>query len=454
MTFKSFITNYSEFYENLELSKLLNEIELKGNITNEEAFFKNLVNPSGSKEHPYYRWVRYREGYSGELVKELIRRSKISSNQYVFDPMSGSGSSLIAAMEMGYSAVGNDVIPYSVDLSNAKLQHYSLESIKLIRSFVIGQPKHLNDNQTYIENDNGLFSAKKYFRVNNFDSLIDLRRAILKIKDDTAEQFLWASWLAILEDCSERKKDGNGLATRPSKVTDVFEKFTNQVNIMLEDIERHPLDKDIVGKVFLSSATKSSEVLKQYEAETKKELGVIIFSPPYANSFDYFESYKLELLCGYYDPKSLIHQRQNAIRNYRKGYGFQLKSEYKLVNMLCDEVRTRIPEKEKRTGVSDNRSRLVPNLLVGYFDDMGKVLKEFASVMKSGTQCHIVVDQSAYLGLVVPTDLILADIGEKLGFEITNIIRCRRAATSGQQLTQYPYLKGVLRESIVTLTKI
>lgn len=453
MPINNSVTNYSEYYVNQVLSGLLNDIELSGNITDEEAFFKHLVNPSGSKEHPYYRWVRYREGYSGELVKELIRRSNITHDQYVFDPMSGSGSSLIAAMELGFSAAGTDVIPYSVDLSNSKLQNYTAQSISRIRKFLSEQPKHMLDNQRYIEDNDGLISAQKYFSENNFDSLIDLRRAIEGVKDGIAKKLLWAAWLAILEDCSNRKKDGNGLATRPSKITNVFLRFNEQVKLMLEDIEEHPLDRRVRGSVYLSTATRSSDVLKQFELETKKELGVIIFSPPYANSFDYFESYKLELLCGFYDTKALIQQRQNAIRNYRKGYGFQLVSEYPLVNMLCDEVRLRIPEKEGRTGVADNRSRLVPNLLVGYFEDMGKVLKEFAEIMKPGTQCHIVVDQSAYLGLVIPTDLVLADIGEKLGFEIANIIRCRRAATSGQQLKQYPYLKDVLRESIVTLTK-
>jgi hypothetical protein len=449
----TFITTYTDFYQNNNLAELLNEIEIKGNITNEEVFFKNLVNPSGSKEHPYHRWVRYREGYSGELVKELIRRSKVTNKQYVFDPMSGSGSSLIAAMELGYSTVGCDVIPYSVDLSNAKLQYYSKKSLKIIEDFVKRPLKEYPDNNEFIELDNGLFAAKKYFKADNFHQIVTLKRDILEITDVVAKELLWAAWLAIIEDCSERKKDGNGLATRPSKISDVYQRFNSQVELMLDDIAKYPFDSNLRGKVYLNSASKTKDVLTSFEKETQLQLGAIIFSPPYANSFDYFESYKLELLCGYYDPKSLIHQRQNAIRNYRKGYGYQLSSKSEIVNMLCDEVRRKIPEKEKMSGTTDNRSRLVPNLLVGYFDDMSTVLKEFYDVMPQGTQCHIVVDQSSYLGVIIPTDLVLADIGVKHGFKLTNIIRCRRANTSGQQLKQYPYLKEVLRESIVTLEK-
>jgi site-specific DNA-methyltransferase (adenine-specific) len=54
----------------------------------------------------------------------------------------------------------------------------------------------------------------------------------------------------------------------------------------------------------------------------------------------------------------------------------------------------------------------------------------------------------------IPTDLILSMIGEDAGFKINSIIKCRRAATSGQQLKEFPYLKDLLRESIVTLERI
>ena len=112
-----------------------------------------------------------------------------------------------------------------------------------------------------------------------------------------------------------------------------------------------------------------------------------------------------------------------------------------------------IPHKEKETGVRDGRTRLVPNMLRCYFDDMHSVLREGYHVLREKGTMIIVVDQSAYLGMPVPTDLILARIGEKIGYHVNRIIKCRRAGTSGQQLKRFPYLKTLLRESILVLEK-
>jgi site-specific DNA-methyltransferase (adenine-specific) len=65
----------------------------------------------------------------------------------------------------------------------------------------------------------------------------------------------------------------------------------------------------------------------------------------------------------------------------------------------------------------------------------------------------IVVDQSAYLGVLVPTDLILAEIAKNLGFTFEKLVICRRAKTSGQQMNMQPMLGEVLRESAVILRR-
>jgi hypothetical protein len=72
--------------------------------------------------------------------------------------------------------------------------------------------------------------------------------------------------------------------------------------------------------------------------------------------------------------------------------------------------------------------------------------------MPKESSCHIVVDQSSYLGVIIPTDVLLARIASERDFKIKQIIKCRKANTSGQQLNEYPYLEN-LRESIVSFEK-
>ena len=126
---------------------------------------------------------------------------------------------------------------------------------------------------------------------------------------------------------------------------------------------------------------------------------------------------------------------------------------FRSIDLLANEIENAIPFKELEIGKKDNRSRKVPNMIRGYFSDMHEVIKQSSISLKKGKKMYIVVDQSAYLGVIVPTDLILAYISEKEGFEVKNIIECRKCRTSTQQLKRFPYLKNALRESIVEVVK-
>jgi hypothetical protein len=444
---------FADIYENPQLASALSKIENLLGVVSEEQLFENLVNPSTSKSRPYYRWARYREGYSGDLVKELIHRSHLDPERhFIFDPMCGSGSTLIASVQLGFDCLGTDVNPYAIDVSNAKTCIYPPESLDRVEAFIREtvplQFAYQHEPWKSMEN------CSMYFREEHYKILQSIINAIGHVDDPVAQQLLFVIWLMVLEDCSEKMKDGNGLATRPSRVKDVWDRFVSQVRMVLSDLRNHSLPKDVTTLAVHVTAAKTVSTVEAFRQRTGKQLGAIIFSPPYANSFDYFESYKLELLCGYYGPEGLVEARKSAIRSYRKGYGYQLTTDDDLVQMLCKEIKKRIPVKEAKFGKVDNRTRLVPNLLIGYFQDMKEVIRTFASYMPSKSTCHIVVDQSAYLGIIVPTDLVLANIALRNGFEVSQLIRCRPAKSSVQQLKEYPYLKTMLRESILSLTKM
>jgi site-specific DNA-methyltransferase (adenine-specific) len=186
----------------------------------------------------------------------------------------------------------------------------------------------------------------------------------------------------------------------------------------------------------------------------EKSLGAVIFSPPYANSFDYYESYKLELLMGdFFSIESISEERKNLIRSYRQMGKSEKVPELPTLEKLIDEIMKRLPAKEQASGVRDGRSRLLPNMLRGYFQDMKEFLIRASSAMPSGSYMAIIVDQSAYLGVLVPTDLLLAEIATDCGFQFEKLVICRRARTSGQQLNMQPALGEVLRESAVILRR-
>ena len=102
--------------------------------------------------------------------------------------------------------------------------------------------------------------------------------------------------------------------------------------------------------------------------------------------------------------------------------------------------------------IKDLWSRKIPYMIEGYFEDMRKTLKGLYELTKPDGYCIIVVGNSAYGNIAIPTDLILGNIGLNIGFKICNIEIARHLGTSSQQYKKINN-RNMLRESLVILKK-
>src|SRR5206468_9892681 len=134
-------------------------------------------------------------------------------------------------------------------------------------------------------------------------------------------------------------------------------------------------------------------------------------------------------------------------RNFRQRVGNSLVIDVPYLRAIIQHLNNAIPRKEALTGSLDARTRLMAGVIPAYFEDMKIVLSEMHTLIAPRGYCYVVVAQSAYAGVLIPTDQILASIGERIGFRVRQLIRCRKATTSGQQLRMFPHLNGTLRES-------
>ena len=89
----------------------------------------------------------------------------------------------------------------------------------------------------------------------------------------------------------------------------------------------------------------------------------------------------------------------------------------------------------------------------GYFDDTHTLLEKLYNQTVPGGYVGIVVGNSAYSGVIVPTDILTAEIAKEIGFRVKNIFVTRHLTTSSQQKRELEFLKSYLRESIVLLQK-
>lgn len=87
----------------------------------------------------------------------------------------------------------------------------------------------------------------------------------------------------------------------------------------------------------------------------------------------------------------------------------------------------------------------IPEMINAYFIDIDRVVEQCARRMKVGATAAFVVADSAYSGVVIPVDRILAEIFERRGFRMKKTTLFRRTLGNGNhQQRSIEQLKEVM----------
>jgi hypothetical protein len=212
---------------------------------------------------------------------------------------------------------------------------------------------------------------------------------------------------------------------------------------MLDDINITTYPNKTEHKFFNSSIL----IDDTYQSIIDKKVGISIFSPPYANCFDYCEVYKLEFwLGGFVDSyKGFDKYRSIAMRSHvNSKFDHNIQHNLSDVNTIANLIST-----------YNIWNKNIPDMLRGYFDDMFEILKRQSTLLVKGGKCFIVVANSGYKGIMVPTDLLICEIAEMTGYKVNNIFYARKIRASGQQTTDlHLNYDKLMRESIIELELI
>ena len=359
----------------------------------------------------------------------------LNGSTHLFDPFAGSGTSLVAAKEIGIKATGIEINPFSCHMALAKTQNYSDTEIKKLELFQL--PKYKTLKNIFIKYE--LSIIENLFEIENFEKIELLKQKIESEENTKVKNILFTALLCILQQVSYYKKAGNGLKKkRIYKSIDAFEAFTFKLNEIISDIKSNNLKNDtiIINDNCLN--------INKYKIN---DIDISIFSPPYANCFDYYEVYKIELWIGEF-VKSY-----NELRTLRKAaLTSNLNANLKKKNKIVTSSKILIPILDylNNTKLWNNK---IPKMLNAYFSEMEQLLNDLYNKTKKSGYCVIVVGNSSYGGLSVPTDIILAEIGKSIGFTVNEIIVARRNETSSQQYDKIGNLIEFVRESLIIFRK-
>lgn len=433
------VETLSEFYKKID-----NLYLIKNNNLNNATYTKVESNFNSSANYPRHRWFSYKEGFSPILVKKAFEEHGVSEGSVVCDPFCGAGTTLLVAKENGIRSLGFEVNPFAAFISRTKLDDYSEEDLEAFLEMV----EELSSLKIYadIEPPDNEYLCR-LFSSEMLAAQLSIREFFKTHDNSKAKNLLYFSWLCTLEKCSDYRKAGNGLKrkAKPPRFEEgrslqyALQLVLEKAEIITEDLKNE--FADIESDVFTVSSTNMQDYVE------KESLDLVLFSPPYANCFDYTKIYYLELWFGEFvqtrdDQKSI---RMSSIRSHCHATWPDRYESFSLPD-LNDEILPLIKQQKLWT----NR---IPDMLNGYFADMEQVLLQIHDCLKSGGSCDIVVSNSAYAGIVVPTDVLLAEIAERIGFEVVEIAVERLIITSSQQYKKTEHLKNYLRESTVKLRK-
>lgn len=439
--------------ERINATRTILETLGRGLSVREDSTFASLVRPSDTAE-PIQRWFRYREGYTVELCRKLFAPGE----SFVLDPFCGFGSTLVAAQRAGIPSAGLDVSPLAVFVSRVKTRRYSKTVVTKIRAQieVVLKTSAKGKKSPYPE----IRILDQLFHPEILDALCVFRYAIDQIEDMCVREFLSLGWISILEEVSNVYREGNGIKYRnrvrrgnlytttpydvwqakrfpADKFKYVREELSKQLRMMVEETS------------FLRAGPQPS-VLHEDASQAKKSVpaegaSLILFSPPYCNCFNYIKAYKLELwMAGF------IQNYPDIRRLTAMGLRSRLES---LLDPVKDPYPPIIDKLVDLMDVPELWSQQLPDVVRGYFADMQRTLSALKDCLRPDGRCIIVVGNSAYGGVLVPSDLILAHIARQLGFEVAEIVVARHLTTSSQQRAALLPLKEYLRESIIHLRK-
>ncbi len=397
--------------------------------------YKKLVNFDTNQNYPRHSWFDIKEGYSTDLVKNVLLDLNIKREDgYIMDPFSGSGTSVLASSILGYQSIGIEVNPFLYFLSKIKCINYSNKFNLLLNNF-----KKLDIKKQTLSEVPKLSISKKLFK-NQLNEILRIKNWIKQIKDKNCKELFFCAYLCSLDKASFAKKDGNGLKYPKNKVPLKFKDvFVNNLEKFIEDTKKVKIDKKPL--IFQGN---NLQILNQrsFEKKYRNKISLCVFSPPYANCFDYTEVYKTELWFGDFvkEYKDLRNLRNKTLSSHLNKTFADVKILKEIIPYI-DKIK-----------IKKLWSKKIINMLINYFYEMDILLSKLNTLIRKNGKCVIVVGNSSYGNVAIPTDEILKNLGRKNGFKNNYIIQARKLGTSSQQYKKIDNL-NMLRESLVVLSK-
>jgi len=475
--------NFGQQSERLNLEQKLIPITVVSNDFNRQSVSYQL-----SKNDCLHRWLKYKEGFSADLVKRLLKEFDIKQGDTVIDPFVGSGTTSLVCQMQGINSIGLDILPMSGISIKAKQSvfKYDLAEIKrlILEIENLSMSDNYNNRTPYITITDGAFPETTEKEIAFFTAWNNESRY-----SEIAKNLVTLCILNSLEKVSYTAKDGQFLRWdyRSKKMLESAEYRRNNGKTplvirldkgilpslrqsMLEELNGVYTDISSIRK----NATCSTGKLTFIEGNALYELpklesnllNGVITSPPYCNRYDYTRTYALELAyLGITDEKIKKLRQEllsctvenkpkiDCIREHYIALGKE-KDFNRIMNIIDNnktlaEINHSLNERSKN---GDINNKGVLRMVTGYFLELTFIYAELFRLCKPGAKVAFVNDNVRYGGEIISVDFISTELAEQIGFKPVKIYSLKQQkGNSSQQMAKFGRVP--LRKSITVWKK-
>lgn len=439
------------------------EVEVRGVVVKIIRNLESQLDQGQSRDEKYVRKIDYSWDYRGEKTKshthgihtypamfipQVGRRlleTYSKEGDTICDIFCGSGSALVESRLIGRNAYGIDLNPLAIFLAKAKTTPINPQ--KLTKEYFtlldrVGKIKDKEIQRPDFKNIDFWFKEKVIVQ------LAKLKKAIREIKDQTIQNFLMVAF-------SETVRYSSNTKTGEFKL----------VRVKGDKLEKH--DPDVMG-IFRKHAEKNIAGMTEFYKDAKKDfwtkiiygdsskdngikansIDCIITSPPYGDSrttvaYGQFSRLSAQWIDVFEDPNDA-----SGVDNDLLG-GRATKN---LIHALSSDYLKESLEKIAKQDEARARDVLSFNL------GLNECLKQAHRILKPKKYFCLVVGNRLVKQVRIPTDFIIAELAEKIGFTCEDII-VRNIPSKRMPIKNSPTnIVGALeetmnKESIVVLRK-